>query len=84
MKVMARQMLDRGIQRRYHAGHRHALRLQRDRQPGGLQQDVQQDTMLVGRALGVGRDASVMDQFFVIVDADYGVGIADVDCDQHG
>ena len=83
LEVAMRQLFHRAVERRHHTRNRHALGTQRRLQPNALQKRSDHHPVLVSGAFGLGRKPPVMEQAVALVDADYGVGVADIYCYQH-
>ena len=56
----------------------------RPRNPGSGKQAVEQRRHLVGQPLGLGGNPPVADPAFAVVEADGGLGVADVENEEHG
>jgi hypothetical protein len=77
------QLLHHLVKRRNHARDRDAFRPDAAFQAAAGEQSVEQRAMLVGRAIGNGRDAPVIAQALAFVNSNHGVAVAHINRYQH-
>ncbi len=83
MEIAIGKLLHHLVERRNHACDRDALRLDATFEARAREQRVEQRAMLVGGAIGNGRDAPVIAQPLAFVDSNHGMAVADVNRYQH-
>ena len=83
MKIALGELLHHLVERRHHARDRNAFRLDATLDAVAGEQRVEQRAVLVGGAIGNGRDAPVIAQALAFVNSNHGMAVANVNRYQH-
>ena len=83
MEIALGELLHHLVERRNHACDRDAFRLDPALEAVAREQRVEQRAVLVGGAIGNGRDAPVIAQTLAFVNSNHGMAVADVNRYQH-
>src|SRR5208282_1876950 len=83
MKIALGELLHHLVERGDHARDHNPFRFDAARETAAGQQSIEERAMLVGGAIGNGRDAPVIAQALTLVDSNHGMAVANVNRYQH-